>query len=74
MTDHFDEISRHVTAGEVARVVNVSPDLGQHADWLSQYTELGFEEIYLHHVGQRLDAFIDAFGDKVLPQLQGATS
>jgi probable non-F420 flavinoid oxidoreductase len=70
--EHFDEASRHVTAEHVARVVNVSADPGRHADWLRAYGELGFDEIYLHHVGQELDAFIDVFGDKVLPQLEGA--
>jgi probable non-F420 flavinoid oxidoreductase len=74
MTDHFDLISERITAQEVGQVVNVSADLHRHMDLIQQYTELGFEEIYLHHVGQELDAFIDAFGDKVLPQLKGAAS
>ncbi|RSM86259.1 TIGR03557 family F420-dependent LLM class oxidoreductase [Kibdelosporangium aridum] len=74
MTEHFDVISQHVTAEEVARVVNVSAQPNQHADWLHQYAGLGFDEIYLHHVGQQLDAFIDVFGDKVLPQLRGDAS
>jgi probable non-F420 flavinoid oxidoreductase len=74
MTDHFDVVGERVTAQDVARVVNVSADPHRHMDWIQQYIELGFEEIYLHHVGQELDAFIDTFGDKVLPQLQGATS
>jgi probable non-F420 flavinoid oxidoreductase len=74
LIDHFDAISERVTAHEVGQVVNVSADLHRHMDLIHQYTELGFEEIYLHHVGQELDAFIDAFGDKVLPQLKGAAS
>ncbi|SMD22663.1 TIGR03885 family FMN-dependent LLM class oxidoreductase [Kibdelosporangium aridum] len=74
MTDHFDVVSQHVTAEQVAKVVNVSAQPNQHADWLRQYADLGFDEIYLHHVGQELDAFIDVFGDKVLPQLRGDAS
>jgi probable non-F420 flavinoid oxidoreductase len=73
MTDHFDVVAEHVTAEDVSRVVNVSADLHRHTDWIRQYAELGFDEIYLHHVGQELDAFIDAFGEKVLPQLEGAS-
>src|SRR5687767_8378502 len=69
LVDHFDEVSRHVTAAQVAEVVNVSADLGRHRALLHGYTELGFEQIYLHHVGQELTAFIDAFGAKVLPEL-----
>ncbi|GAA3164748.1 TIGR03885 family FMN-dependent LLM class oxidoreductase [Planomonospora alba] len=65
----FDVVSRDVPPARVAEVVNVSADLGWHAARLHEYAELGFEEIYLHHVGQEQAAFIDAFGAKVLPQL-----
>lgn len=34
----------------------------------ARYAELGFDEIYLHHVGQEQDEFIDAFADHVLPE------
>ena len=49
--------------------VLVSSDLGRHAAWLNELVELGFDEVYLHHVGREQDAFIDAFGTSVLPQL-----
>ena len=55
---------------EVRGAVRGSPDLGQHREWLAEYAELGFDEIYLHHVGQEQAAFIDAFGEKVLPELR----
>jgi len=51
-------------------VVNVSADLGRHTELLQSYADLGFDQIYLHHVGQDLDGFIDAFGAKVLPDLR----
>jgi probable non-F420 flavinoid oxidoreductase len=66
----FDAASAHVTPEDVAKVVNVSADLGQHASWLAEYADLGFEEIYLHHVGQEQRGFLDAFGEHVLPQLE----
>ncbi len=71
LPQHFDEIARFVTPDQVRAPVNVSADLGQHAAWLREYAELGFELIQLHHVGQEQDAFIDAFGDKVLGELCG---
>ncbi|WP_067471725.1 TIGR03885 family FMN-dependent LLM class oxidoreductase [Actinomadura hibisca] len=74
MTDHFDEVSRNVTPEQVAGVVNVSADLGRHAARLREYAELGFDNVMLHHVGQEQDAFIDAFGAEVLPQLKDVTS
>lgn len=32
--------------------------------------ELGFDAIYLHHVGREQSEFVDVFGEKVLPQLE----
>ena len=34
------------------------------------YADLGFDELFLHFVGQEQAAFIDAFGAEVLPQLR----
>jgi hypothetical protein len=53
--------------------VRISSDLDQHAAWLHERAELGFDALYLHHVGQEQLAFIDAFGAKVLPQLDVTT-
>jgi probable non-F420 flavinoid oxidoreductase len=69
LTKHFDEVSKHVLPEKVAEAVHVSADLGKHAAWLKAYAELGFDEIYLHHVGKEQEEFIDAFGVYVLPEL-----
>jgi len=68
----FDVLWKHVQPEEVRGSVNVSRDLGQHRAWLAEYAALGFDEIYLHHVGQEQQAFIEAFGSKVLPELRRA--
>jgi probable non-F420 flavinoid oxidoreductase len=69
LVEHFDEAARQVQPQAMHDVVRVSADPAQHAAWLHEYAELGFDEIYLHHVGQRQQEFIDVFGGKVLPQL-----
>jgi probable non-F420 flavinoid oxidoreductase len=66
---HFDEIARHVRREDVRAGVNVSADLGRHVAWLEEYAELGFEQIFLHHVGRELGPFVAAFGEHVLPAL-----
>lgn len=68
----FDAAAVHVTAADVRDVVRVSSDLSQHLAWLEEYVELGVDSLYLHHVGQTQDGFIDAFGQHVLPTLQEA--
>jgi len=70
LVEHFDVVSENVTIEQVRKVVNVSADLQAHIDWLRGYADLGFDRIYLHHVGQDLMPFIDAFGSKVLPALR----
>ena len=65
----FDVIGERVSPEQVRQSVRVSNDLGQHAEWLRQDIEQGWDELYLHFVGQEQRAFIDAFGEHVLPQL-----
>jgi alkanesulfonate monooxygenase SsuD/methylene tetrahydromethanopterin reductase-like flavin-dependent oxidoreductase (luciferase family) len=65
----FDAVSEHVPSEAMRQHVLVSSDLGRHAAWLHDLAGLGFDEIYLHHVGQEQSAFIDSFGEKVLPRL-----
>jgi probable non-F420 flavinoid oxidoreductase len=69
--DQFDEAARHVRPDDMRSTVLVSSDLQRHVAWLQELAELGFEEIYLHHVGQSQEEFIDTFAEHVLPALDG---
>jgi G6PDH family F420-dependent oxidoreductase len=68
--EHFDLVSEDVSVERVAAVVNVSSDPGLHAKTIREYADLGFEEIYLHHVGQEQERFLDVFGERVLPEVR----
>jgi probable non-F420 flavinoid oxidoreductase len=68
----FDAVSEDVTVEQVRTVVDVSSDLAWHRDRLAEYAATGFDEIYLHHVGQSQERFIDALGEHVLPELREA--
>lgn len=63
----FDEAARFVRPEDVRESVLVSSDVDQHIEWLDRYAQIGFDGIYLHHVGQQQDEFIRVFGEKVLP-------
>jgi coenzyme F420-dependent glucose-6-phosphate dehydrogenase len=65
----FDMASRFVRPEDMRESILVSSDLGQHAAWLAEYADMGFTEIHLHHVGTSQYAFIEAFGQHVLPAL-----
>lgn len=64
----FDVISKDVAPQQVTHSVRVSSELGQHAEWLQEYLDQGWDELYLHFVGKEQAGFIDAFGAHVLPQ------
>jgi probable non-F420 flavinoid oxidoreductase len=67
--EEFDRLARDVTPEQVRESVLVSADVERHLEWLHELAALGFDEINLHHVGQDLTAFIDTFGEHVLPRL-----
>jgi probable non-F420 flavinoid oxidoreductase len=65
----FDEAARFVPPEAMREAVFVSSDPGRHAAWIAEIAALDVDAIYLHHVGQQQDEFLDMFGDRVLPQL-----
>ncbi|MBA3303432.1 MAG: TIGR03885 family FMN-dependent LLM class oxidoreductase [Acidimicrobiia bacterium] len=69
LAEHFDEAAMHVRPEDMHGSVLISSDPARHAAWLSELIDIGFDEIYLHHVGQEQLEFIDVFGSEVLPQL-----
>jgi probable non-F420 flavinoid oxidoreductase len=69
--EQFDLAATHVRPEDLREGVLVSSDLARHVEWLRELSELGFQQIHLHHVGQDLGPFIRAFGERVLPELAG---
>jgi probable non-F420 flavinoid oxidoreductase len=67
--EQFDEAAKHVRPEDVSESVLVASDPRRHVAWLQELAPLGFDQIVLHHVGQDLCPFIDAFGEHVLPEL-----
>jgi len=65
----FDQAAEYVPPEAVRGPVLVSADPSQHVAWLQDLVALGFDELYLHHVGQEQREFLDVFADQVLPQL-----
>ncbi|KQM83207.1 TIGR03885 family FMN-dependent LLM class oxidoreductase [Agromyces sp. Leaf222] len=70
--EDFDARTADATPEQVAGTLIASADTGRHLDHLAGIAELGVDRIFLHHVGTKQDAFIDTFGERVLPQLKEA--
>ena len=67
--EQFDMAATHVRPEDLHGPVLVSSDLARHVDWIHEFAALGFDAVYLHHVGREQRRFIDAFGEHVLPVL-----
>jgi probable non-F420 flavinoid oxidoreductase len=70
--EQFDTASLHVRPEDVRGTVLVSSEPARHVELIRELAALGFDEVYLHHVGREQRAFIDSFGEHVLPQFQKA--
>ena len=68
----FDAHTADATPDDVAEIVQCSSDPAYHLAKLTELAELGFDRIFLHHVGTDQDEFIDVFGERVLPGLKAA--
>lgn len=72
LPEHFDEAARHVRPDDVRPSVLVSADPAWHRDRLAALVGLGFDGVWIHHVGQQQLPFLDVFGEHVVPDLREA--
>jgi probable non-F420 flavinoid oxidoreductase len=68
--EEFDLAAKHARPEDVRAGVLVSSEPGRFVQWMNEAAELGFSEIYLHHVGQEQRRFLDCFGEHVLPAVR----
>jgi hypothetical protein len=68
--EQFEVAATHVRPDDVRSAVFVSTDLGAHTAHLRALLDCDVDQLLLHHVPRPQDDFIDAFGAKVLPELQ----
>lgn len=68
--EHFDSAAEEVGLASVLEVVWTSEDARQHAEWLAEAAEAGFETLYLHHVGQDQRPWLETAAEHILPALR----
>jgi coenzyme F420-dependent glucose-6-phosphate dehydrogenase len=71
--EDFEAMAKLVRPENYKNRVLISPDLDDHIAHLRHFADLGFNEIYVHNVGRNQEAFIKAYGEKVIPAVVGAT-
>ena len=70
--EQFEVAAQHVRPEDMHDAVLVSSDLARHAAWIQEVIDLGADEVFVHQVARPQRPFIDAFGEKVLPELREA--
>lgn len=66
----LEEVSKHVADEAVGRSVVIDSDIHRLAARIRELTDLGFDRVYLHFVGQNQRPFIDAAAEHLLPALR----
>ncbi|POM26870.1 F420-dependent glucose-6-phosphate dehydrogenase [Actinomadura rubteroloni] len=67
---HFKQVSEMVTVDRVKQKVPCGPDLDRHIAAVEEFTNAGFEEVYMSQIGPDQDAFFKFYGAEVLPRLR----
>jgi hypothetical protein len=65
----FDRAAASLKPDDLEGSIRMSSDLEQHIEWLNQDIELGFDVIFIHHVGRDQEKFLHVFGEQVLPRI-----
>jgi probable non-F420 flavinoid oxidoreductase len=67
--EEFDLAATHVRPEDMRRSVVISSAPQRFVEAVREVADLGFDEVYLHHVGQTQQPFLETFGQQVLPAL-----
>lgn len=70
-TEHLEALSGMSTDDQIGAACVVDSDLGRMTARIKEMVDLGFDRVYLHHVGQGQRPWIDAAAEHVLPALRG---
>jgi probable non-F420 flavinoid oxidoreductase len=72
--EQFEAAAAHIRPEDLHASVLISSDPSRHAAWLHDLSELGVDELFVHQVPVEQPAFIEVYGDKVLPELRGTAT
>lgn len=68
--EDFEAMAKLVRPENFKNRVLTTSDLGKHTEYIQHWIDLGFQEIHIHNVNRSQEAFIDAYGTDVIPNLK----
>lgn len=63
----FDHVASHVKPEHMLQKMQISANMQYHIDEIGKYINHGFDRIILHNVNNNQEAFIDNFGEQLIP-------
>ena len=68
--EDFEAMSKLVRPDNFKNRVLTTADLEAHTAYIQHWIDLGFQEIHIHNVNRAQEAFIEAYGKHVIPNLK----
>lgn len=65
---HYKEASQSVSEGDAEEAIAYGPNSEPYVEHIQEFVDAGFEYVYLHHLGQNQEAFIEFMEREVLPE------
>ncbi len=69
---HFEQASELVTRESTRKGAVCGPDVERHVEAFTEFTEAGFDEVYVANMGPHYKKMLAVYGDEVLPALRSA--
>jgi coenzyme F420-dependent glucose-6-phosphate dehydrogenase len=66
----LDAAGEMIGPDQLDDAIRISADPSRHVEWLREDAELGFDTVFLHNVNREQARFVEAFGERVLPELR----
>jgi G6PDH family F420-dependent oxidoreductase len=64
---HFEQAAKMLTPEQAAEEIVCGPDAQAHIEMIEQYTEAGYEHVYIHQIGPDQEGFFNFYAREVLP-------
>lgn len=68
--EDFEAMSKLVRPENFKNRVLTTSDLDKHTEYIQHWIDVGFQEVHIHNVNRSQEAFIDAYGKHVIPNLK----
>lgn len=66
---HFEQAAKMVDEEDVAQTIICGPDPERHLAAINEFTEAGYDHVYIHQVGPDQEGFFRFFEQSILPKL-----